>query len=249
LIYKDLGRIAICQTFIGETDPRLGAGDWSMTRDNHVAIVADDSALSGAGLLHMMETCLSFSKVLTCRNFRELAGLFGQYRSRATLAVINYDLPGMKRASGLRRLCEAWPSVRILVTADVYDRDTILEVLSAGSHGFIPKSSSAPELEQALRATAEGHVFVSPLPVDQKLPQSASPHAPTSDARLTARQKEVLELVATGKSNKQIAIALGISEGTVKVHVNAAFRALGVHNRVSATTTLLARMDFADVGT
>jgi DNA-binding NarL/FixJ family response regulator len=220
-----------------------------MPRDNHVAIVADDNALCGAGILHIMETCLSFSKILTCRNFRELAGILGQYRSRVTLAVINYDLPGMKRVSGLRRLCEAWPSVRILVTADAGDRDTILDVLSAGSHGFVPKSSSAPELEQALRATAEGHVFVSPLSANQNPPESASPKASMVDPRLTVRQKEVLELVAAGKSNKQIAIALGISEGTVKVHVNAAFRALGVHNRVSATTRLLARLDFADVGT
>jgi len=65
---------------------------------------------------------------------------------------------------------------------------------------------------------------------------------------LTARQKEELDLVATGKSNKQIANALGISEGTVKVHVNAAFRTLGVHNRVSATTALLGRSELMDVG-
>lgn len=220
-----------------------------MARDHHVAIVADDNALCGAGLLHIMETCLSFSKVLTCRNFRELAGILGQYQSRVTLAVINYDLPGMKRANGLRRLCETWPSARILVTADGCDRDTILEVFSAGSHGFIPKSSSAPELEQALRATAEGHVFVSPMLMDQKSPELFQPKTAVNGTRLTVRQKEVLELVAAGKSNKQIANALGISEGTVKVHVNAAFRALGVHNRVSATTALLARSEFADVGT
>ena len=119
-----------------------------MARDNQVAVVADESALCGAGLLHIMASCLSFSKVLTCRNFRELAGLLGQYRSRVGLAVIQFDLPGMKRTKGLRRLCEAWPSVPILVTGDSCDRDTILDVLSAGSHGFIPKSSSPLELEQ-----------------------------------------------------------------------------------------------------
>jgi DNA-binding NarL/FixJ family response regulator len=219
-----------------------------MARDTHVAIVADDNALCGAGLLHLMENCLSFSKVITCRNFRELAGILGQYKARVTLAVINYDLPGMKRADGLRRICEAWPSVRILVTADNCDRDTILEVLSAGSHGFIPRSSSAADLEHALRATAEGHVFVSPLPFEEMGPKPVEQRPPINGARLTVRQKEVLDLVATGKSNKQIASALGISEGTVKVHVYAAFRALGVHNRVSATTALLARSELFDAG-
>lgn len=220
-----------------------------MARDHHVAIVADDNALCGAGLLHIIESCLNFSKVLTCRNFRELAGILGQYRSRVTLAVINYDLPGMKRATGLRRLSETWSSVRILVTAERCDRDMILEVLSAGSHGFVPRNSTAQDLQHALTATAQGHVFVSPLPADEAKPQPAQGKPSLNDARLTARQAEVLDLVAAGKSNKEIASVLGISEGTVKVHVNAAFRALGVHNRVSATTALLARSDLADVRT
>jgi len=60
------------------------------------------------------------------------------------------------------------------------------------------------------------------------------------EAKLTVRQKEVLDLLADGKSNKQIASALGISEGTVKVHVNATFRVLGVHNRVNAAAALMA---------
>lgn len=219
-----------------------------MTRDKHVAIVADENALCGAGLLHLMETCLSFSKILTCRNFRELAGILGQFRSRVALAVVSYDLPGMKRTKGLRRLSEAWPSVPILVTADNGDRDTILEVLSAGSHGFIPKSSSTSELEHALRATAGGQVFVSPMSGNRPIPESSNQQTSINQARLTARQKEVLDHLAAGKSNKQIAWALGISEGTVKVHVNAAFRSLGVHNRVNATTALLARSELADLG-
>lgn len=198
-------------------------------------------------MLHIVEHCLHFSRVLTCRNFRELAGLLGQYRSRVALAVVQVDLPGMKRTKGLRRLCEAWPSVPILVTADSCDRDTILEVLSAGSHGFIPKSSAPSELEHAVMAIAGGQVFVSPMSAGRPAPEIS--RAPSLHAtELTARQKEVLNLLAAGKSNKQIAWALGISEGTVKVHVNAAFRALGVHNRVNATTALLGLSDLAGVG-
>ncbi len=218
-----------------------------MARDNHVAIVADESALCGAGLLHMVEACLSFSKVLVCRNFRELAGILGQYRSRVALAVIDYNLPGMKRKDGLHRLCEAWPSVPFLVTADGCDRDTVLEVLSAGSHGFIPKNSSPQELEHALRATARGQVFVSHISADRSASDRSQPKT-LNEAKLSARQREVLDLLAAGKSNKQIAWALGISEGTVKVHVNAAFRVLGVHNRVNATTALLALSEPADFG-
>ena len=217
-----------------------------MTRHNQVAIVADESALCGAGLLHMVESCLGFSKVLDCRNFRELAGILGQYRARVGLAVVQYDLPGMKRTKGLHRLCEAWPSVPILVTGDGCDRDTILDVLSAGSHGFVPRNGSPHELEHALRATAGGQVFVSPMSADRSAPGTRRTGS-SNESDLTARQKEVLNLLAAGKSNKQIASSLGISEGTVKVHVNAAFRTLGVHNRVNATTALLGLSDLADV--
>lgn len=218
-----------------------------MARDNHVAVVADENALCGAGLLHILESCLGYSKVLTCRNLTELAGILGQYRSRVALAVVEFDLPGMKRTKGLHRLCEAWPSIPILVTGDGFDRDTILEMLSAGSHGFIPKSSSPMELEQAMRATAGGQVFVSPLTLNRGAPEPAKAGSLYA-TDLTARQKEVLNLLAAGKSNKQIAWTLGISEGTVKVHVNAGFRTLGVHNRVNATTALLGLSDLASIG-
>ena len=218
-----------------------------MARDNQVAVVADESALCGAGLLHIMEDCLQFSKVLTCRNFSELADILGRYHSRVALAVVQVDLPGMERTKGIHRLCEAWPSIPILVTGDNCDRDTILGLLSAGSHGFIPKSSSASELEHAMRATVGGQVFVSPLSVGAAVVGSAQSRN-VRETDLTARQKEVLNLLASGKSNKQIAWALGISEGTVKVHVNAAFRALGVHNRVNATTALLRLTDLPSAG-
>jgi DNA-binding NarL/FixJ family response regulator len=194
-----------------------------------------------------MERCLQFSKVHTCLNFRELAGILGEYHSRVALAVVQLDLPGMKRTKGLHRLCEAWPSIPILVTGDNCDRDTILELLSAGCHGFIPKSSPSSELEQAMRATAGGQVFVSPMSVGRFATEPTQPPS-VRETDLTARQKEVLNLLAAGKSNKQIAWALRISEGTVKVHVNAAFRALGVHNRVNATTALLGLTDLTSVG-
>lgn len=215
-----------------------------MARANDIGIVAEEHPLCGAALVHMMETCLNFSKVLVCRNFAELGGSLGQYQSGVAVAVIHYDLPGMKQTAGLQRICRQWPSARILVTADNGDRDTILAVLSAGCHGLVGRNSPTPELEHALRAAAGGHFVVSPATA--ALTETRVSSIPAQPSRLTARQKEVLNLVAEGKSNKQIAWALAISEGTVKVHVNAAFRSLGVHNRVNATTTLLARSELAE---
>lgn len=211
-----------------------------MARGNDIGIVAEEHPLCGAALVHMMQTCLSFSKVLVCRNFAELGGLLGQYQSRVAVAVVHYDLPGMTRSMGLQRLCRQWPSVRILVTANTCERDTILGVISAGCHGVIARDSPTSELEHALRAAAGGQFVATPASADPTDSDSCQSVAFVDQVKLTARQKEVLNLVAEGKSNKQIAWALAIAEGTVKVHVNAAFRSLGVHNRVNATTTLLA---------
>ena len=178
--------------------------------------------------------------MLTCRNFAELLAAFERHGVCVALAVIDYALPGMKQAAGIRRIAEQWPSVRILVTADTCDRETILNVLTAGGHGFVPKYCSSAELKDALRATAAGQVFVSPTSTEEAAADLSGQSDPVQDLNLTARQSAVLHLLATGKSNKEIARELAISEGTVKAHVNASFRVLGVHNRVSAAAAIRA---------
>jgi DNA-binding NarL/FixJ family response regulator len=118
----------------------------------------------------------------------------------------------------------------------------VLTVLAAGAHGFIPKQmSSCAELLDALRAVQESGVFV---PQDL-LSGGGTRHDDDEDvidaeplARLTERQQQVIRLLSEGHANKVIARHLGISPSTVKVHVHAAFRALGVHSRLAALAAL-----------
>ena len=207
-----------------------------MARDDQVAVVADESALCGAGILHSMDS-LGFSKI-------DVQELQGARRPRRTIWIASRTGGYPVRPSGNeadQRPSSAVrdrPAVPILITADRCDRDTTLEVLGeamASSRGAAHRRTGTRDA-----GNSRGQVFVPPMPAgrsDAEPAQAGSNHP----AVLTARQKEVLNLLAAGKSNKQIAWALGISEGTVKVHVNAAFRALGVHNRVNATTALLGR--------
>ena len=93
-------------------------------------------------------------------------------------------------------------------------------------------------MSRAFEAILSGHIYVPPLVSDVTVKTGVGGGHPVSSAALTDRQFEVLKLVAAGRSNKEIARSLFIAEGTVKVHITAAFRALGVHNRVSAAAAL-----------
>jgi len=122
--------------------------------------------------------------------------------------------------------------------------DRIDRLEDAGMVGCVPKDLSAAALAGAIATILDGHSYHPPggsAPADQAPP--ASDVTRFADHELTERQSEVLRLLAMGRSNREIARLLNIAEGTVKVHVNAAFRVLGVHNRVSAAAAIRRRSD------
>jgi DNA-binding NarL/FixJ family response regulator len=156
------------------------------------------------------------------------------------MVVVDLALPGM-RSEGLRQLRTQHPALLVAVVASTGDRDIVLDALCAGVHGYILKDLPANEMLDAFRNVLSGHIHVPAhlSDVSPKRPVQVPPRAAPHDPGLTERQNEVLQLLAVGKSNKEIARVLRIAEGTVKVHITAAFRLLGVHNRVSAAAILL----------
>ena len=159
--------------------------------------------------------------------------------SGTTMVTVNMNLPGMNGIAGLRKLRADHPSLLLVVVAESRERDLVLDALCAGVHGYILKATPVDEMSRAFESILSGHIYVPPLVSDVTVKTCASAVVtPSSSATLTDRQFEVLKLVAAGRSNKEIARSLFIAEGTVKVHITAAFRALGVHNRVSAAAAL-----------
>ncbi len=149
------------------------------------------------------------------------------------LAVIDLMLPDMNGFSLLAVLGKRFPDVPAVVVSAIDDEASVQRAIKAGASGYVCKSSSSQVLLQALRVVLDGGVY---------LPEARSVGQPAKRARLsvseryglTAAQGRVLELLGAGKSNRDIADLLGVSEGTVKVHVTAIFRALGVSSRAQA---------------
>ena len=138
------------------------------------------------------------------------------------------------RMAGLKA---ARPGLRIIVTGSGADDETVLKALAAGAKGYVDEASTPAEFVQAIRAVNQGSVWaarrVMSLFIDRV---SASGRIfPAGRVTFTAREKEVLELLVAGRSNKEIGGVLGIEERTVKAHVAKLMRKVGVRNRIALT--------------
>lgn len=150
------------------------------------------------------------------------------------VVLVDLRLPGMSGVEVIRRLRKANPKLRFLVLT-IYDGDEdIHRALEAGAQAYLLKAMSHTELVKAIRTVQAGCTFL-PDPISRSLAER--PPGPA----LSARELEVLELVVKGLSNKEIGEALGISEATVKWHLNIIFSRLNVSDRTQATVVALQR--------
>lgn len=208
--------------------------------------IADDHRLIVEGVklkLAGIEAGIEFSVA------SDLAGLHRALRHEPTptLALIDLAMPGTCGCSHLNEVIEAWPGVPVIVLSGSENPALIKDLLGMGVQGFIPKAYSPDVMLSAVRLVLSGGVYVPPMMLEAA-PSMHAPGSVTSVASnngeaalqerlrtlLTERQRDVLRLLSEGKPNKVIARDLGISEGTVKIHLAAIFRALNVRNRVEA---------------
>lgn len=212
-----------------------------MTVDaNTSVLIADSHRLCRGGFASLILRELG-TRQIQCAD--DCAGLVQALESNSSVGIVIIDsaLPGLASLSDLRSFRMRWPNLRIVVSAWRQDRAEAFEALMAGAHGYVSKDLSEEEMAEALRTVAAGNISVPSIiseVVEMRTPVAPPAVSAVADGALTTRQREVLELLAAGLSNKEIARRLDIAEGTVKVHVTAAFRALHVHNRVGAAAAL-----------
>ncbi|MDR3053907.1 MAG: response regulator transcription factor [Zoogloeaceae bacterium] len=156
------------------------------------------------------------------------------------LVLLDLALPGMDGFTGLKLLRQRYPDIPVVILSAFDDPPTIHRALNNGAAGFIPKSYSGDQLLNALSQVLSGHIFypdgsVNMAQLDNETPVlSSRNNLNPVECGLTERQGEVLTLMSKGRSNREIALQLGLSEGTVKLHVAAIFKGLGVNSRAQA---------------
>ncbi|MBK8977900.1 MAG: response regulator transcription factor [Planctomycetes bacterium] len=202
--------------------------------------VADDQALVRSGLCSLLALAPGLEVAGDAGDgAAALAALAALAQAGRPVDVLLLDvrMPGLSGLDVLRRLGGAGPRVVVLTTFP--DDDVLLEALRLGAAGFLLKDATFEELVEAIEAVARGESAVRPVTLSKILPGlrasgAAAPPIPPPPATLTAREKEVLRLLAAGLSNKEIARALDNAEGTIKNHVSSILAKLGVRDRTQA---------------
>lgn len=149
--------------------------------------------------------------------------------------VILMDLvmPRLDGVAAMRRLREAAPRSRVVVLTSFLEDERLLPAIQAGAAGYLLKNTEPAELARAIRAAHAGEAIIDPT-VAARLVAALADGRPPAGQELTRREREVLQLIVRGRSNKRIAFELGIAEKTVKTHVGHVLAKLGVTDRTQA---------------
>ena len=203
-------------------------------------LIADDHDLFREGLRFVLQHLDASLQIIEAANFPEALEK-SRHESNLHVVLLDLAMPGMTWQEGLVALREHLLGVPVVILSASEEQPLVMQAVKLGASGFIPKSSNSKLMLGALRLVLSGGVYLPPALLENSITPKAvlggngdinlrgTPHV-----LLTSRQREVLTLVGEGKSNKEIARLLDLSEGTVKLHVTAILKALKVNNRTRA---------------
>jgi len=212
-------------------------------------VIADDHGLYRRGLRMALTAGIPGAEIIEATCFDAVVGLLAEHET-IDLAILDLNMPGLLSQEVLGDVLAAYPRSRFAIVSGNDSRSEILLALSVGLHGYIVKSQPDEEVVLAVKEILSGRIYVPALlsrssgaaaPQTHRPPVEASHQAlanPGSLGRLTSRQKEVLNLMAEGYSNKEIARDLDIAEATTKIHAAAILRELGVRNRTEVAVLM-----------
>jgi DNA-binding NarL/FixJ family response regulator len=223
-------------------------------------LVADDQALVREGLTTLLDAAPELEPVAAAKDGEEAVALCAEHQPDVVL--MDLRMPNMDGVEATRQIRELYPEIEVVVLTTHADEASILDALSAGARGYLTKDAGIAEISRAIQAAAAHQTLLDPV-VHQQLiasamgrgaaasrgpgatqgpeaggsipptrPQTASPATLPDD--LTPREVEVLQLIAQGRSNREIATELFVSEATVKTHINHVFSKIDARDRAQA---------------
>lgn len=205
-------------------------------------LVVDDHPIVRQGIVAALEDEADFRVVGAVGSADE--ALAEIRRVEAEVVLLDLELPGMSGVEAIPKLLAARPDVAVLVFT-AYDSDErVMGALQSGARGYLLKGATSAEITGAIRTVAAGGSALAPRVATRVV---NAIHSPRGAGLLTRREREVLQLVAGGLPNKQIATALAISERTVNFHVTSLLRKLDADNRAQAVA-ISARLGLLETG-
>lgn len=208
-------------------------------------ILADDHALLRAGLKSLLQAGDEFDVVGETGNGRDTVAL-----ARALepdVVVMDVAMPGMNGVDATRRIARLLPEVRVLALSSHADGSYVKGMLEAGARGYLVKEAAVDELEAALDTVMRGRVYVSPRIRDASVEDYLHNDAGRAPQALSSREREVLQLVAEGKSSVEIAALLHLSRRTVETHRRRIMDKLAIRS-VAGLTKYAIREGITSVG-
>ena len=207
-------------------------------------LIADDHELFLKGLEMILSDSYPEAALIKAKDYTEV---FDVIRKNKDLTLILTDLamPGARWLDALNKIHTTTPETPIIILSAVFDKEIVQKTIELGAAGYIPKTSSNAVILSAVNLVLSGGVYI-PAELLQGTSQNEfnllkqledMPESQDVSEKikiLSPRQIDVLKLIAEGKSNKQIAYELGLTEGTVKLHVTAILKLLNVYNRTGA---------------
>jgi DNA-binding NarL/FixJ family response regulator len=192
-------------------------------------LLVDDHKLVRAGLQSLLATVDDIQVVGVAASGCEALGVATD--TGPEVVLMDLSMPGMGGVEATRQLLERMPSVQVVMLTSFADQELVLQAIEAGAVGYLLKDAEPEDLVRGVRAAAKGE-----SPLSGKVARALltrRPPPPPKDM-LTDREREVLSLVAYGLPNKQIAVRMDITEGTVKAHLTSVYQRIGVADRTQA---------------
>lgn len=207
-------------------------------------LIADDHELFLKGLEMILEDYNSEAEIISAKSYTDIFSIIKKTKE-FDLILTDLAMPGAHWLEAIKQMHQEMPDTPIIILSAVFDREIVQKTLNIGAAGYIPKTSSREVIISAVNLVLSGGVYIpaellrdneqSELDILRSVENlSDTQDTKTNVKTLSNRQIDVLKLIAAGKSNKQIAYELGLTEGTVKLHVTAILRVLNVYNRTGA---------------
>ena len=202
-------------------------------------LLADDQRLVREGLATLLNLLDGIELVGTAADGEEALALAAEHNPDVVL--MDLRMPRMDGIEAIRRLAERGPRPRAIALTTYADDASVLGALRAGARGYLTKDAGADEIRAAMEAVARGEAALDPAVQHHVVAALATPAAAPLPDDLTPREVEVLQLIAAGLTNGEIAERLVVSAATVKSHVNHIFAKIGARDRAQAVVYAYAK--------